>query len=157
MALHQIKTVQHIPASIEKLWDFISSPRNLKKITPDYMGFEITNEPIAESMYPGMIVCYKVSPMLGINMRWVTEITQVKELQYFVDEQRVGPYSIWHHEHHLKATPQGVLMEDIVSYLPPFGILGTLANNLFIKKQLQQIFDFRFQAVEKQFGKSLPI
>jgi len=100
-----------------------------------------------------MIISYKVSPVLGIKMTWVTEITQVKEKEYFVDEQRVGPYSVWHHEHKIEAIEGGVLMTDIVSYKPPFGFLGSVANSILIKKQLKEIFDFRTVAMEKMFGK----
>ncbi|MBK8698892.1 MAG: SRPBCC family protein [Saprospiraceae bacterium] len=153
MSIYQLKTQQKIPASLDEVWDFISSPQNLKKITPSYMGFEITNGPIPDKMYPGMIIAYKVSPVLGIPMEWVTEITHVKDRTYFVDEQRVGPYSIWHHQHHLTEIDGGVLMDDIVSYLPPFGPFGKIANSLFIASQLKVIFDYRFEAVEKIFGK----
>lgn len=151
--IYQLRTTQNIPATINQVWDFISSPRNLKKITPDYMGFEITNEPIADTMYAGMIISYKVKPILGISMDWVTEITHVKEMEYFVDEQRIGPYAIWHHQHKISKINGGTLMEDIVSYKPPFGILGNIANSVFIKKQLDTIFNYRFEAVEREFGK----
>jgi ligand-binding SRPBCC domain-containing protein len=153
MGFYQLHTTQKIPATIEQVWDFISSPANLKKITPEYMGFNITSKLLSEKMYPGMIISYKVSPVLGIKMTWVTEITHVKEKEYFVDEQRVGPYAMWHHEHKIEPIEGGVLMTDIVSYKPPFGILGSIANTLLIKKQLKQIFDFRTVAVEKMFGK----
>ena len=153
MGFYQLHTTQKIPATVEQVWDFISSPANLKKITPEYMGFNITSKLLSEKMYPGMIISYKVSPVLGIKMTWVTEITQVKEKEYFVDEQRVGPYAMWHHEHKIEPIEGGVLMTDIVSYKPPFGILGSIANTFLIKKQLKQIFDFRTVAVEKMFGK----
>ena len=153
MGFYQLHKTQKIPATIDKVWDFISSPANLKKITPEYMGFNITSKMLSEKMYPGMIISYKVSPVLGIKMTWVTEITQVKEKQYFVDEQRVGPYSMWHHEHKIEPIEGGVLMTDIVSYKPPFGILGSIANHILIKKQLQEIFDYRTVAMEKMFGK----
>ncbi len=153
MGFYQLQTTQKIPASIEQVWDFISSPENLKKITPEYMGFNITTKLVSKKMYPGMIISYKVSPVLGIKMTWVTEITQVKEKEYFVDEQRVGPYSLWHHEHKIEPIDGGVLMTDIVSYKPPFGILGSIANTLIIKKQLKEIFNFRTIAMEKMFGK----
>ncbi len=117
------------------------------------MRFNITSKLTNEKMYPGMIISYKVSPVLGIKMTWVTEITQVKEKEYFVDEQRVGPYSMWHHEHKIEPVEGGVLMTDIVSYKPPFGMLGSIANTLLIKKQLKEIFDFRTLAMEKIFGK----
>ncbi len=150
--MYQLKKTQKVPTDIHTIWDFISSPRNLKKITPEYMGFQITNEPIADKMYPGMIISYKVSPVMGIKMTWVTEITHVEDLKYFVDEQRVGPYSIWHHQHHIKEIEGGIIMEDIVSYKPPMGILGDVANSLFISSQLESIFDYRFKAVEREFG-----
>lgn len=153
MGFYQIHTTLKIPASVEQVWDFISSPKNLKKITPQSMGFNITSKLPAEKMYPGMIISYKVSPLLGIKMNWVTEITHVKEREYFVDEQRVGPYSIWHHEHKIESIDNGVLMTDIVSYKPPFGFLGSIANTILIKKQLKTIFDFRTKAIEKIFGK----
>lgn len=153
MGFYQLHTTQKIPASVEKVWDFISSPGNLKKITPEYMGFDITSKNLPEKMYPGMIISYKVSPVMGIKTTWVTEITHVKEQEYFVDEQRVGPYSMWHHEHQIEAVPGGVLMTDIVSYKPPFGFLGSIANEIMIKHKLKEIFDFRTKAVEKLFGK----
>ena len=153
MGFYQLHKTQKIPATIDQVWDFISSPANLKKITPGYMGFNITSKLLGEKMYPGMIISYKVSPVMGIKMTWVTEITQVKEYEYFVDEQRVGPYSIWHHEHKIESIEGGVLMTDIVSYKPPFGILGSIANSVLIKKQLKEIFDFRTVAMEKIFGK----
>lgn len=152
MGIYQLKTEQIIPSTIEKVWDFISSPKNLAKITPPYMGFQITNDPVSEKMYAGQIISYKVSPLLGIKMDWVTEITHVDENKYFVDEQRVGPYSIWHHQHMIEAVSDGVLMKDIVSYKPPFGIFGKIANELIIRRQLNEIFAYRFQAVEREFG-----
>jgi len=152
MAFYQLKTEQRIPASIEEVWDFISSPANLKKITPEHMGFDITSGDLPEKMYPGMIISYKVSPLLGIKMTWVTEITHVEDRKYFVDEQRVGPYALWHHEHIIEEIDGGVLMKDIVSYKPPMGLLGSIANALFIKRQLNSIFDYRVKAVESVFG-----
>lgn len=153
MGFYQLHKTQKIPATVEKVWDFISSPANLKKITPAYMGFDVTSKNLPAKMYPGMIISYKVSPVFGIKTTWVTEITQVKEQKYFVDEQRVGPYSLWHHEHKIESIPGGVLMTDIVSYKPPYGVLGSIANALLIKNKLKEIFDFRTVAVEHIFGK----
>ena len=116
------------------------------------MGFLITSSTGNGKMYPGMIITYKVSPLLRLKINWVTEITHVREKEYFVDEQRIGPYSMWHHEHRIEPIAGGVLMTDIVTYQPPMGILGTLANKLFIKKQLQHIFDYRAGVLEKKFG-----
>lgn len=152
MGFYQYKREIKINASIDEVWDFISSPRNLKEITPEYMGFDITSEDLAEKMYPGMIISYKVKPLLGIKTTWVTEITHVKDKEYFVDEQRVGPYDIWHHEHFIEPIENGVLMKDIVSYKPPFGILGSMANGLIIKKKLNEIFAYRSEAIVKKFG-----
>ena len=148
--LHQTLT---IPSTIDKVWDFISSPGNLKKITPEYMGFDVTTKNLPEKMYPGMIIGYKVSPFLGIKMTWVTEITQVSELKYFVDEQRVGPYKMWHHQHFIEPVEGGVLMTDIVDYQPPLGFLGAIANQLVIKSQLNEIFSYRTRQLEAYFGR----
>ncbi|OIP83155.1 MAG: hypothetical protein AUK44_06060 [Porphyromonadaceae bacterium CG2_30_38_12] len=153
MAFYQFKAQQFIPATLPEVWDFISSPANLKKITPEHMGFDITSRGLPEKMYPGMIISYKVKPVAGIPLTWVTEITHVVENEFFVDEQRIGPYTMWHHEHHIKATANGVMMDDIVSYQPPFGMLGAVANSLLIRRQLQAIFDYRNMALEKKFGK----
>ena len=103
-------------------------------------------------MYPGMIISYVVRPLMNLKTNWVTEITQVKDKEYFVDEQRVGPYKIWHHQHILIPVKDGVLMRDIISYQPPFGILGKIANKLVIKKKLNEIFDYRFIALQNKFG-----
>lgn len=156
MALYTVRTAQSFPVSSEMLWDFISSPKNLKEITPDYMGFNIISENLNQKIFPGMIIEYQVSPIMGIKTNWVTEITQVKEGEYFIDEQRFGPYKFWHHTHKIIPIEGGVVMEDTVLYLPPMGIIGRMANSLFIKKQLKQIFDHRKTVLQKKFG-TLPI
>ncbi len=153
MPFYQLIKTQKLPAGIPEIWDFISSPGNLKEITPEHMGFKVTSNNGDTKMYPGMIITYKVSPLLKIKLNWMTEITQVREKEYFVDEQRIGPYKLWHHQHKIEPIEGGVLMTDIVTYQPPFGLLGSLANHLFIRKQLQQIFEFRTRALEKKFGK----
>lgn len=149
--MYQLKAEQFIPASIDEVWEFISSPANLKRITPGYMGFDITSGDLPDKMYPGMIISYRVSPVAGIKTTWVTEITHIEEGRYFIDEQRVGPYVMWHHEHHLEEVDEGVMMRDIVSYRPPMGILGAVANRLFIRKKLEGIFEFRVRAIEEIF------
>jgi len=153
MAFYQLIKTQKIPASMNDVWNFMSSPMNLKEITPAYMNFTVTNNSGQGKMYPGMIITYKVSPLIGIRLYWMTEITHVKELEYFVDEQRSGPYKIWHHQHKIEPIEGGVLMTDIVTYEPPFGFIGSIANTLLIKNQLKKIFEFRFTAVENKFGK----
>lgn len=152
MGFYQFKKELKIRASMDEVWDFISSPKNLKEITPEYMGFDITSEDLPDKMYPGIIISYIVKPLMGLKTTWVTEITHVKEKEYFVDEQRVGLYSIWHHEHIIEPIEGEVLMKDIVSYKSPLGFLGSIANKLIIKNKLNEIFDFRTVAIQKRFG-----
>jgi len=151
LAFYQLKRVQTLDTSLDQLWDFISDPHNLKLITPPYMGFDIMTEDQPKRMYAGMIIEYCVSPLLGIPTTWVTEITHLKDKSYFVDEQRVGPYKLWHHQHLLKPVKEGVEMTDIVSYKPPLGVLGKLANKLIIQMKLNEIFDHRSKVLKDQF------
>lgn len=147
-----LKTVQYIPTDLDTAWAFFSNPENLSAITPKQLGFKIISKYHGSTMYAGQIIEYIVKPVLGIPLYWMTEITHVQPLQYFIDEQRFGPYSLWHHQHHFKAINGGVEMTDIVHYRIPFGFLGNVANALFVKKQLKHIFNFRFQAIEERFG-----
>lgn len=153
MAIYQFTRTQKLPISIDEIWDFISSPDNLKEITPKKMGFTVTSNSGGGKMYPGMIITYKVSPLLNIKLDWMTEITHSKEKSYFVDEQRQGPYAMWHHQHKIEPINGGVLMTDIVTYKPPFGIIGAIANSIIIKTKLKQIFDYRTEVLEAKFGK----
>ena len=153
MPVYTLRQTQKVPSTMEKVWDFISDPGNLKNITPGYMGFDITTKNLPDKMYPGMIIGYQVKPLLGIKTTWITEITHIRELSYFVDEQRVGPYKMWHHQHFIEPVEGGVLMTDIVDYRPPLGFLGAIANTLMIKKQLNTIFSFRTKKLEEYFGK----
>ncbi len=152
MAAHSIRTVQQIPLSLDEAWRFFSNPANLQAITPDDMGFRIISKHHGDKMYAGQVIEYRVKPVLGIPVYWMTEITQVKDREYFIDEQRFGPYKLWHHQHHFKAIPGGVEMTDIVHYKNPLWFLGNIANALFVQKKLKQIFGFRFQKVEQLFG-----
>jgi ligand-binding SRPBCC domain-containing protein len=152
MAAHSIKTVQKIPVSLDKAWDFFSNPANLQAITPDGMGFKTISKHHGDIMYAGQIIEYTVKPILGIPIYWMTEITQVKDKEYFIDEQRFGPYSLWHHQHHFKTIEGGVEMTDIIHYKNPLGFIGRIANSLFVKKKLDTIFKYRFQKVEELFG-----
>ena len=151
MAFYQLVRKQLITSSIEEVWNFISSPKNLKEITPDYMDFDIKSKNLPEKIYPGMIIIYKVKPLLGISMTWITEISQVVDNLFFVDEQRIGPYAFWHHQHSIEPFENGVLMTDIVSYKPPLNFLGSLANTIFIRKHLERIFIYRENAIKKRF------
>lgn len=152
MGAHLIRARQNLPISVDEAWDFISDPRNLAKITPPDMGFKITTPDLPEKMYPGMVVTYKVSPLLGIKTTWVTEIMQVDKPNYFIDNQRTGPYQVWHHQHFLKEIDGGVQMDDIVNYVVPGGPIGDIINGLVVKKQLRKIFGHRKTAMEERFG-----
>ncbi len=152
MAFYQFTQTQKIPAELEAVWKFISDPHNLKHITPPSLEFRVISQQVTEHIYAGMIIGYIVKPLLGIPVKWLTEITQVKEKEYFIDEQRMGPYRFWHHQHKIEPIADGVLMTDIVTYAPPFSFLGIMANRLIIRKKLEEIFHFRTNAFAKQFG-----
>ena len=152
MSFTQIHREQLVKTDINTLWDFMSSPKNLETITPESMMFKITSKNKDEKMYPGMIITYIVSPLLKIKLTWMTEITQVKEKSFFIDEQRLGPYTMWHHQHIFKQTEEGILMKDIITYIPPFGIIGKIANFLFIKNKVNQIFDYRNKKINSLFN-----
>ena len=151
MKVYKKEIVQHINASLDECWEFFSSPRNLQKITPESMGFEITDFD-NRSMYAGQIIQYKISPLLGLKLNWTTEITQVKDKAYFIDDQRFGPYSFWHHKHFFEATPNGVKMTDVVHYALPFGFLGRIVNALIVSNKLKEIFDYRELKVNQLFN-----
>jgi ligand-binding SRPBCC domain-containing protein len=153
MKIYTLKTKQIIPVTLDVAWDFFSSPKNLKTITPPYMGFDITSN-TDEKMYAGQIITYTVRPLLNIPMTWVTEITHVKDKEFFVDEQRFGPYALWHHKHFFKAVENGVEMTDQVDYALPLGLLGRIAHPIIVKNKLEEIFDFRYKKVEELFGKA---
>jgi ligand-binding SRPBCC domain-containing protein len=152
MGIYNLKTFQRLPISVQQAWDFLSDPRNLNEITPPDMEFIITSENLPPKMHQGMIITYKVAPLLGIKMNWVTEITHVKEGEFFVDEQRFGPYAFWHHQHHIRAIEGGVEMEDIIHYKAPLGFLGDIAIPILVKPKLEKIFAFRKQKLEQLFG-----
>ena len=151
--MYELQRTQRIPASARQVWDFIASVENLKEITPAYMALEIISMGLPEHLYAGMYVRYNVRPLAGIRIKWVTEITQVKEPDYFVDEQRKGPYRVWHHQHLMRVIDGGVEMTDIVHYQPPLGIFGGIINSLVLRKKLQVLFDYRFARIEQRFGK----
>lgn len=150
--MYQLKRTQFVKTDLQTCWDFFSSPKNLKEITPDYMGFDILVD-VPEKMYEGLMIEYIVKPLLGIPMTWITEIKYVHDKEFFVDEQRKGPYKIWHHEHHFKEVEGGVEMTDIVSYEIPLGVLGKIAHPIIVKNKLDEIFNYRFKKVEEIFGK----
>lgn len=150
--IYTLRVMQKLPIGLSEAWEFFSSPKNLEKITPSDMGFKITSgEP--GKMYTGQIISYKVAPLPGIRTNWVTEITHVDEGKFFIDEQRFGPYKMWHHEHHFEEVDGGIMMTDKVSYKIPFGFLGHIAQALFVKRQLKGIFNYRVKILDEKFGK----
>ncbi len=149
--MHQFIRKQFVKTDLQTCWDFFSSPANLKRITPSYMGFDVKTE-VPTQMYEGLIIAYTVKPLLGIPVEWVTEITHVKDKSFFVDEQRKGPYTMWHHEHHFKEVEGGVEMTDIVSYIIPLGIIGKMVHPFLVKPKLEEIFAYRFKIVDEVFG-----
>lgn len=151
MKIYILKAVQNLPISQKQAWDFLSDPKNLKIITPDYMGFHILSG-ADRQMYEGQIIQYIVTPVLGIKTKWVTEITHLKDESYFVDEQRFGPYALWHHKHFIKEIPGGVEMEDIIHYKLPFGILGRMLHPFLVAPKLKEIFDYRKNKLTELFG-----
>lgn len=151
MKVYKKESVQYINATLDECWDFFSKPQNLQRITPKSMGFEVTDFD-GQSMYEGQIIQYKISPLFGVKLNWVTEITKVKDKAYFIDEQRFGPYSFWHHKHFFEETPNGVKMTDVVHYALPLGFLGRIVNAVIVKKELKEIFDYRFVKVDQLFN-----
>ena len=151
MKIYQKKTTQRLPISVSEAWNFLSNPGNLKTITPEYMGFKILDEH-EPKMYAEQIIKYIVTPVLGIPTTWVTEITHVEDQKYFVDEQRFGPYALWHHKHFIKEIPGGVEMIDIIDYKLPFGLLGRIAHPILVKGKLNEIFEYRYHKLIKLFG-----
>ena len=151
MKIYTFHSKQNLPISLDEAWEFLSNPKNLKTITPPYMGFKTLSGDDRE-MFAGQIIQYIVTPVLGIPMKWVTEITHVQDKKYFVDEQRFGPYALWHHKHFLKEIPGGVEMEDIVDYKVPMGILGQLVHPFLVAPKLKEIFDFRTKKLIELFG-----
>ena len=151
MKIFKLKYSQKLPINLNEAWDFLSSPNNLELITPKSMDFNIIDWD-KKKAYPGQIIQYTVKPILGIKINWVTEITQVRDKEFFVDEQRVGPYTFWHHKHFIKEIEGGVIMEDVIHYKPPFGLIGVLLNFLFINSKLNSIFKHRELELIKTFG-----
>ncbi len=149
--VYRLRTKQNLPISKKDAWEFLSNPKNLKTITPEYMSFDILSG-ADRKMFPGQIIQYIVTPVLGIKTNWVTEITHVLDNEYFVDEQRFGPYALWHHKHFIKEIEGGVEMEDIIDYKIPFGLLGRLVHPILVKPKLEEIFEYRRKKLVELFG-----
>ncbi len=151
MRLYVIDRVQRLPISVDRAWRFFSNPLNLGDLTPPMLGLRVIDGG-GERLRPGMIITYRLHPFFGLRLSWVTEITHVKESQYFVDEQRFGPYKFWHHQHRFGEVPGGIEMRDIVNYGLPFGPLGRVAHSTVVGRNLHRIFDFRRKVLEDRFG-----
>ena len=151
MKTYHLEFKQQLPITIEEAWDFFSSPKNLQKITPTDMGFQILFQSGGEKMYAGQIIKYKINILPGIQSHWLTEITHVNKPNFFVDEQREGPYSLWNHQHHFKAVEGGIEMHDILSYSIPLGLIGSAVNYLFIQKKINRIFAYRQDVLTNMF------
>jgi ligand-binding SRPBCC domain-containing protein len=149
--IYQLSAKINLPIPLEEAWRFLSDPSNLKVITPEYMGFQIISG-TDTAMYSGQIIAYKVSPLLGIKMNWVTEITHVEDRKYFVDEQRIGPYSMWHHKHFLKEIKNGTEITDVVHYRLPIAIIANRFHAILVKPKLKEIFEYRTKALLTRFG-----
>ena len=147
-----LHSVQRVPASLKDVWAFFSDAKNLAAVTPPDLNLKVTNKVYGETVYAGQVMTYTVKPLLGIPLAWMTEITHVQAPDYFVDEQRKGPYTLWHHQHHFKAIEGGVEMTDLVHYRLPFGFVGNLANTLLVKKELGKIFAYRYGKIVELFG-----
>lgn len=152
MQVTELKFTQLLKTDLDTAWKFFSSPQNLNEITPSSLSFTILSDVQNTAMYRGMIIRYKVSPFSGIRMNWVTEITQAEDRKYFIDEQRFGPYALWHHQHHFEETPEGVLMTDILNYKVGFGFLGNIANSLIVANKIQEIFSYRKTKLDQLFN-----
>ena len=151
MKIYSLHSKQNLPISLDKAWEFISDPKNLEVITPKEMGFK-TISGDDRKMFAGQVIQYTITPLFGIKITWVTEITHMKKNKFFVDEQRFGPYAFWHHKHFIKETLGGVEMEDIVDYKVPFGILGQLVHPFLVKPKLNEIFEYRRKKLIEMFG-----
>ena len=149
--MHTYHTKQHFTVDINQVWDFIATPGNLALITPPEMDFKTVSGD-DRIMFPGQVIHYTIRPMFGLKMEWITEITHVNKGEYFVDEQRFGPYKFWHHKHFLKPIPGGVMMEDVVHYKLPIGIFGKWLEPYLVRPRLERIFEFRRKVLEEKFG-----
>ena len=154
MKIYEKRWQTVVPGEMDEVWEFFSNPANLQKITPKEMNFEILTDLKDVSMYPGMLIRYKVSPIAKIRMNWVTEITSVKPFEYFIDEQRFGPYALWHHEHRFEKTTEGILMSDILHYGVPLGFIGQIVNEIMISRRIDHIFEYRQDIIKEIFQPS---
>lgn len=150
--MYYISQSQKLPITLDEAWSFFSNPNNLAKLTPPWMKLTFDNE-LPKEMYEGMIITQQLRPIFQIRLRWVTEITTVKEKEYFIDEQRIGPYRFWHHEHRFLEIDGGIEIVDCLHYVMPFGILGRLAHRVSVERKIKEVFKYRYERLEEIFGK----
>ncbi|MFY9941923.1 MAG: SRPBCC family protein [Desulfobacterales bacterium] len=151
MHLYRLTRSQHLPIGVDHAWAFFADPRNLPRITPGWLRFRLTAPP-GGPMHPGMILTYHLTPFWRLPCRWVSEITHVCAPRLFVDEQRLGPYRLWHHLHRFEEAAGGVTMHDVVHYALPYGHLGRLLHRALLHNRLQAIFDFRRERLTEIFA-----
>lgn len=153
MPIHVLRHTQIIPAPLVDSWNFFSNPRNLEKITPPELGLTVRHE-LPPEIYPGQMIEYRVRPLFGVPMTWLTEITHVEPSRYFVDEQRIGPYRLWHHEHHFRALDDGrTEMRDIIHYALKGSPFTEIAHGFLVEPALRRIFEHRERVVADVFTK----
>ena len=150
---HTIKSIQRIPADLETVWAFFSNPDNLLTITPPFLNMKVISAPYEGEIHEGQIISYKVKPIFGMSVLWMTKIKQVERFSFFIDEQLRGPYKLWHHEHYFKEIEDGVEMTDLIHYRVPFGGLGKIVEKIIVRDQLKKIFMYRYDKVQVLFGK----
>jgi ligand-binding SRPBCC domain-containing protein len=148
MKLHRIHRRQVIPISIIEAWKFFSNPVNLSRITPPWLNLTVISD-IPRSMHSGMIISYRITPLIRVPTLWISEITHVNMPTYFVDEQRLGPFRFWHHQHLFKEVGRNVEMQDLVNYVMPLGPIGEMVHTISMRKKVEAIFDFRQKALER--------
>jgi ligand-binding SRPBCC domain-containing protein len=153
--VYQLRRQQFVAGNPGQVWDFFATPANLDRLTSPHLRFRMVGD-VAPRMYAGQMIEYRVGIVPGWSARWVTEITHVREGEYFVDEQRIGPYRLWHHEHHFAPAAGGVTMIDRVTYDPGWGWLGAGAHAVWIERKLAEIFDFRAAQIARLFPSPSP-
>jgi len=150
--MYILKREQQLYCDIASAWSFFSSPHSLSRITPKEMGFVVLSNLTDSEIYKGMIIDYSVKPLLGIPLKWQTQITEVDYQKSFIDFQKKGPYKLWRHRHEFIPNQKGVLMIDTVDYELPFGFIGKIMHSLIVRKKLKNIFDYRNKVLERLFN-----
>jgi len=160
LKIHRIQQSQFLPLTLDEAWLFFATPKNLEAMTPPFLNFRILSD-VPDVVHSGLMIEYRIRAVFGIPMRWLTEIKHVEKRTRFVDEQRIGPFPFWYHEHRFEAVEGGIVMEDEVHYVMPWSILGGFIHWVFIRRRLLEIFRFRKCYLTERFAdsartKSLP-